>query len=475
MENIIANLVSERLVGIKQLINELSMELRDLVDQLLIQNGMCRIKMEKDTWQKFIDKVNEYGGKILDGPFKRSGRRTALVQCKKDDIWFSVIDNVIDGKIWCGKCKQRLSYEEVLKIAAAKGGKCLTPENEYKKNKQKLKWKCSNPNHDEFEATFTHVKGNNGWCRECLINVGEEICRTIFELLFPAYKFKNVRPNFIKSTKGRNLELDGYNEELSLAFEHSGLQHYKNIEFFGRDKKSFETLRENDKIKAEACKNNNIDLIIIPQMDQKKYLQFIYDEIKKCASDNKKVIKLLPKSCPKISKVQLDLLLMERTINTDKETFEQMKQKIESLGGKVIDEKAKYVSSDSEIRVKCKNNHEFATSYKKLRVSMYLCQTCAATKDARENTNKKMVEYVTNRGCKVLELYSIIKNNKVYLYKDGKHFEPVNWYIKLGRYIVYECPKKHPIITIKTGNAEGFKNGIIAEHRCCPECKKGKK
>ena len=42
------------------------------------------------------------------------------------------------------------------------------------------------------------------------------------------YIFSPIRPNFLVDPQTNyKLELDGYNEELNIAFEYNGIQHYK--------------------------------------------------------------------------------------------------------------------------------------------------------------------------------------------------------------------------------------------------------
>ena len=85
------------------------------------------------------------------------------------------------------------------------------------------------------------------------------MCREIMEkyLLEP---FPNTRPDFLEG-----LELDGYNEELNIAFEYNGKQHYEYIPHFHRNgEEDFETQKERDRKKYRICREKKINLIIIP-------------------------------------------------------------------------------------------------------------------------------------------------------------------------------------------------------------------
>jgi hypothetical protein len=61
-----------------------------------------------------------------------------------------------------------------------------------------------------------------------------------------------------------NLELDCYNEELKIAVEYNGIQHYKYIPFFHKNKEAFQNQKYRDYMKREICEKNGIKLIEVP-------------------------------------------------------------------------------------------------------------------------------------------------------------------------------------------------------------------
>ena len=90
--------------------------------------------------------------------------------------------------------------------------------------------------------------------------------------------FYKIRPNFLKNdVTGYNLEIDLYNDEMKLAIEVQGNQHYKFTPFFHRNKDAFLNQKYRDAMKKEKCKNNGITLIEVPysvgEKKLKSYLQ----------------------------------------------------------------------------------------------------------------------------------------------------------------------------------------------------------
>lgn len=95
---------------------------------------------------------------------------------------------------------------------------------------------------------------------------GEKECKRVLEELF-GKPFTNQRPDFLRNpvTGNKfNLELDCYNEDLKLAAEYNGIQHYEFIPFFHKNKEQFYNQKYRDDIKRRMCKDNDVTLIEVP-------------------------------------------------------------------------------------------------------------------------------------------------------------------------------------------------------------------
>ena len=80
----------------------------------------------------------------------------------------------------------------------------------------------------------------------------------------PQYKFKKVRPSWLRNPKThRLLELDFYCKELNLAIEVNGQQHYFYTPHFHESEEKFQAQVERDKLKQTICANRGVKLIII--------------------------------------------------------------------------------------------------------------------------------------------------------------------------------------------------------------------
>jgi len=104
-------------------------------------------------------------------------------------------------------------------------------------------------------------------------NKHEEKCRKIFEDIF-GKKFKTCRPDWLKNpATGKNLELDGYCDEIltplgrGLAFEYDGIQHARYSAHFHRNgPNEFIYQTKKDKWKDMRCKQQGVLLIRIPHI-----------------------------------------------------------------------------------------------------------------------------------------------------------------------------------------------------------------
>lgn len=96
------------------------------------------------------------------------------------------------------------------------------------------------------------------------VSKGEKICREVMERIY-GVEFKNIRPDWLKNPEtGCNLELDCYNENLKIAVEYNGKQHYEWPNFTNQSQEQFEKQLRRDKFKKERCVRNEVKLITVP-------------------------------------------------------------------------------------------------------------------------------------------------------------------------------------------------------------------
>jgi len=247
----------------------------------LVQKSF-KSKSEYNLWRcgimlkEFQEIAEGKGGECLSPEYKNSKSKLKF-RCQRGHEFEAIPNDVKIKHSWCPTCagKEKLTLKEFQDIAKERGGECLSPE--YKNCDTKLRFRCKRGH--EFEAVANDVKTKDHWCPICLEKTGERIARSLFEAIFNK-DFKKARPEWLKNSEGHQLELDGYNDELKLAFERQGIQHYKFPTYFHKTIRRFISQLSNDQEKGELCETHGITLIEIPYgIEYDEYQHYI---IKQC-------------------------------------------------------------------------------------------------------------------------------------------------------------------------------------------------
>ena len=119
--------------------------------------------MRKLTLEEIQRDAARRGGRCLSKIYSDS---LTLMEweCAQGHRWRAVAHAIRQGH-WCKRCAdQRLRHpaDQVYKLAAARGGKCLAER--YTNSQAKLEWQCARGH--RWRASFSSVK-QGSWCPQC--------------------------------------------------------------------------------------------------------------------------------------------------------------------------------------------------------------------------------------------------------------------------------------------------------------------
>lgn len=212
----------------------------------------------------------ERGGLCLS-PEYGSNKDKLLWECSSGHHWDATGDSVKRGS-WCPDCSghTRLSIEDMRQLAHSYGGKCLSEK--YTDARTKLLWECVEGH--VWETKPLIIRNLGSWCPHCLYK-NEQECRAICEHL-TGKKFPSCWPEWLEGK-----QLDGYCQELSIGMEHQGRQHYNIVKWWHKNGQAdLDAQQERDAEKEAACEDNDVALIVIPYWIEDK-LSFITGELRK--------------------------------------------------------------------------------------------------------------------------------------------------------------------------------------------------
>jgi len=344
--------------------------------------GKCFDDRRRDNIGEMQKIAAERGGRCLSA--KYTNCRTHLKwECSKGHVWKATPLSV-KHRSWCQKCAgtAKHSISEMRILAKKRGGRCLSKA--YKDAHTKLHWECRYK-HKWVAKPNGIIMGQ--WCPECSVFRMEKVVRGIFQQLFDK-PFPRARPEWLISPLGKPLELDGYLKSRKVAFEYNGKQHYSNVGRFQVRFGSLEKRKKYDKLKKKACAARGIRLVVIPyNIKAKDLVAFIKAECQKqgiCLPERK-----------------VDLESGNREIYATN-VVSEMRVIAKTRGGRCLSKN--YINSDTPLLWICKEGHKWKDPAWRIKQGKW-CTTCRKISNHRVKEIKilnKLQRVAASRGGKCL-------------------------------------------------------------------------
>jgi hypothetical protein len=309
----------------------------------------------------------ERGGELLSKEYKPKTRLEW--RCGVGHTWWSSSGSVRDRRTWCPHCAGCAPLDEAeltgrLSTLAEQKGGSLVKLSRLNRGAGMSEWRavmrCAADH--EWEARVSHLL-SGVWCPTCnMPGTREKVCRQILEHLLGA-PFQKRRPDWLRTSKGRKAELDGYNEDLRLAFEYHGQQHYAHVPFFHSGAKSFAQRVEDDRLKREACHAKGITLLEVSINVPLSALQeHLVDQI----------VTRRPDLSSALNTDMFDV----GTARTGKDNDLQENQEIaRSRGGRCLS--ATYIDNSTKMEWECSEGHRWFASTSSVKQGGSWCPQCS--------------------------------------------------------------------------------------------------
>jgi len=315
--------------------------------------------------------ASEHDGECLSEECT-TGRSRVNMRCKEGHEWHPRAEVIRRGH-WCRKCRakeagirSRIEESVVKQLVEERGGSVLSIVHEG--GKKYVLYRCQEGHLNK--GLYTNLKKGT-WCDRCSSGLGERICRAFFEVVF-GKEFNKARPAWLRSDKGRLMELDGYCHELDIAFEYNGIQHYALGTRYIRDERKLQKRKEKDARKVELCQERGIRLFVIPEITGGP----IIDKLKDVVREQSSVFGIeLPDD---YFSRQIDL--RAAYTSREREILDELKTIAKKSGFEILEDL--YMGSSEKLRCRCyKQGHDFSIAPAKIKAGQG-CKKCGRQKVA---------------------------------------------------------------------------------------------
>lgn len=320
------------------------------------------------------------GGRILEVTYFENGLPNMITfRCRADKHTLTrrsktILKKTADDNL-CQHCSHigyiQPTILDMKAHARRRGGDCIS--DCYINNRSNLEWKCSEGH--TWTATCNNVVRCNSWCPVCASpGDKEEIARQVFRNLFPGHAFAKAHPTWLKG-----LELDGYEEELNLAFEYDGIQHMKHVPHFHRTAGAFEAQQARDAHKNLLCVENGVTLIRIPyHIGDEEMTEFVRHLLE------------IQGFAPEEGAADLSKVITQHAGGSRRAaSFARLAVKAREHGGECLEER--YIAHGSKHKFRCALGHEFYSAPIEIFAGKF-CAECGGTKRKTDAMRKKILE-----------------------------------------------------------------------------------
>jgi len=237
--------------------------------------------------EQAIERLAKLSFKMVNSDLYINTNTRMIIKCEIHDIeWESTVgeayrltkcgcDCKYNNENYTDYSRKKLSKEEIVAKINSRGFVLLN-EDEFKNTREVGNFRCSKGH--TWSCYIHNVYSEKSGCPHCSTTTGERRCRFILETI---YKKPFIRTRDVVKINGQRLELDMYNEELMIACEYNGPQHYFEDKNFFHKEGGFEEQVERDSLKKKYCKDNEIKLIVVPYTIYKfmDTVEFILSEL----------------------------------------------------------------------------------------------------------------------------------------------------------------------------------------------------
>lgn len=241
----------------------------------------------------FVEKESSSGCKLLSKSYANN-ESLMLFKCSCGEVFqttFSRFKNMNVRR--CNKCGIKLNaesrtfkYEDIKNyIEVESGSGCKLLSDTYTKSTDKLLIQCKCG--AKFNVSFDKFKSRGQQrCKKCASSMskGEERTCIYLESKNIDYETQYIFDNLLGVNDGL-LRFDFYLPNYDLLIEYDGEQHYRPVNFGGipdeEAELNYKITQQNDNIKNQYCKDNNIPLLRIPYWEFDNIEQILEEWLEK--------------------------------------------------------------------------------------------------------------------------------------------------------------------------------------------------